>query len=126
MSDRIHRPERIRRRIWEAFGRTCQMCQQETDERGFDLDHHIPLKIGGEDSEDNLRPLCRPCHRLKTRGDVATIAKARRQRAGHTGTKARSPRPMPGGRDSPLKITLSGAVVDRRTGEPVGRNDHGR
>lgn len=82
-----------RRIIWERYGKTCQMCRQLTDERGFDLDHHIPLEIGGDDSDDNLRPLCRPCHRLKTQSDVRDIAKAKRREADHVGATARKPWP---------------------------------
>lgn len=77
--------------IWRKYGGTCQMCQQPTDERGFDLDHHIPLEIGGDDTDDNLRPLCRPCHRLKTKGDVADIAKAKRRYAASVGALAKPP-----------------------------------
>jgi 5-methylcytosine-specific restriction endonuclease McrA len=78
----------VRRRVWERFNGRCQMCQQPTDERGFDLDHHIPLALGGEDEEANLRPLCRPCHRVKTGGeDVPRIAKAKRQEAAYRGFK---------------------------------------
>lgn len=83
---RRKRSDTARRAIWERFNRTCQMCFQPTDERGYDLDHHIPLEIGGDDSDDNLRPLCRPCHRLKTKGDATDIAKARRRQDRHTGT----------------------------------------
>ena len=86
-----------RRRVWTRFDGLCQMCRQPTDERGFDLDHAIPLALGGEDEEANLRPLCRPCHRLKTGGeDIPTIAKAKRQEAKHRGfaqAKGSIPRP---------------------------------
>ncbi len=79
--------------IWRKHGMTCQMCRMPTDERGFDLDHHIPLEIGGDDSDDNLRPLCRPCHRIKTGADRKDIAKAKRRDADHTGATARKPWP---------------------------------
>ncbi len=65
----------------EAFGGKCAMCQCQIDgTSGLEWDHVIPLKIGGEDTLDNLQPLCVRDHRLKTRGDVAQIAKATRQR----------------------------------------------
>ncbi len=92
---RRHRSDRARRAIWERFNKTCQMCFQPTDERGYDLDHHIPLAIGGDDSDDNLRPLCRPCHRIKTRGDKGDISKAVRREDRHTGTHQRKPWPKP-------------------------------
>lgn len=78
----------VRRRVWERFNGLCQMCRQPTDERGFDLDHHIPLALGGDDEEANLRPLCRPCHRIKSGSeDVPRIAKAKRQEAAYRGFK---------------------------------------
>lgn len=84
----------VRMAIRERFGAECQMCRMPLGVRGFDLDHAIPLAMGGEDVEDNLRPLCLPCHRLKTRGDVGAIAKARRREASHVGAKAPSARPI--------------------------------
>jgi 5-methylcytosine-specific restriction endonuclease McrA len=90
---RRKRSTTVRNAIWQRFNKTCQMCFQLTDERGFELDHHIPLEIGGDDSDDNLRPLCRPCHRLKTKGDRTDIAKAHRREANHTGARARQPWP---------------------------------
>lgn len=103
----------VRMRVLARFGGLCQMCKRPTDERGFDLDHQVPLAIGGEDIEDNLRPLCRACHRLKTRGDVGDIAKAKRREAKHLGGKAPSRSPLPGGRGSPYRKKLDGTVVRR-------------
>lgn len=110
MSERKHRSAKVRDRIWRRFDKTCQLCFRPTDERGFDLDHHIPLAIGGEDTEDNLRPLCIPCHRLKTRGDQGTIAKTRRQANGHVGAKAPSRHPIPGSRNTPYRKRMNGSV----------------
>lgn len=104
---RRHRSDKARRIIWERFGKTCQMCFRPTDERGFDLDHHIPLEIGGDDTDDNLRPLCRPCHRLKTKGDATDIAKARRRENDHYGVTARKPWPKRPKRPSPPQRTAS-------------------
>ncbi|MEE1823327.1 HNH endonuclease signature motif containing protein [Streptomyces sp. BE20] len=33
------------------------------------MDHRQPLALGGEDTDGNVQPLCRPCHRLKTGAD---------------------------------------------------------
>lgn len=77
---------KTRMSILERFNRRCQMCQCEIGHGiGFDLDHRIPLAIGGADEIENLVPLCTPCHRLKTKGDVRDIAKARRREAKHIG-----------------------------------------
>lgn len=102
-----------RTRIWERFNRTCQMCFQPTGMRDVDFDHHIPLEIGGDDTEANLRPLCRPCHRLKTNGDLTDIARAKRRHARHHGLKAPSPRPIPGSRASGLRKRMDGTVERR-------------
>lgn len=102
-----------RTRIWERFKRTCQMCFQPTAFNGVDFDHHIPLEIGGDDSEANLRPLCRPCHKLKTKGDVQEIARAKRREASHRGLRAPSRRPLPGSKASPWKQKLTGEWVRR-------------
>lgn len=102
-----------RTRIWERFNRTCQMCFQPTGVKGFDLDHNIPLEIGGDDTEDNLRPLCRPCHKLKTKGDISDIRRAQRREAGHNGAKAPPRRPLPGSKASGWKQKLSGGWVRR-------------
>jgi 5-methylcytosine-specific restriction endonuclease McrA len=117
---RRHWSTTVRERVLERFGGICQMCKRSTDERGFDLDHHIPLAIGGEDVEDNLRPLCVPCHRLKTRGDVGDIAKAKRRHAAHIGARAPSRHPMPGGRASPWRKRMDGSVVRRDVWRPNG------
>jgi 5-methylcytosine-specific restriction endonuclease McrA len=110
---RRHWSTAVRKRVWKRFNECCQMCFRQTDERGFDLDHAIPLAIGGGDIEDNLRPLCTPCHRLKTKGDVAAISKAKRREAAFIGAKAPSRNPLPGGRRSALKRKMNGQVVLR-------------
>lgn len=46
---------------------------------GFHVDHDIPLALGGSDALTNWQLLCVPCHRAKTKLDVAQIAKAKRQ-----------------------------------------------
>jgi 5-methylcytosine-specific restriction enzyme A len=110
---RRHWPISARLRIHERFHGICQMCRQPIDVKGFDLDHHVPLAIGGEDVEENMRPLCRPCHRLKSKGDATAICRTKRLAAKHAGAKAPSRTPMPGGRNSPWKRKLDGTVVRR-------------
>lgn len=53
----------IRNRILERDGHRCQIrgpgCLQWADQ----VDHILPIKLGGEWwSEDNLRAACRPCN----------------------------------------------------------------
>ncbi|MEU4955466.1 HNH endonuclease [Streptomyces lavendulae] len=35
----------------------------------IDVDHMVPLALGGEDVASNVQPLCKACHKVKTRED---------------------------------------------------------
>ena len=79
----------------------------------WDIDHVIPLALGGRDQADNLQVLCAACHGGKThRIDVPAIAKTNRVRARHLGART-TRRPLPGGRRSRWKKTIDGRVVER-------------
>lgn len=76
------------RELLQKFNEKCRMCQCDIDgASGLEWDHRIPLAIGGDDALDNLEPLCIRCHRTKTKGDQATIAKTRRQRDRNQGIR---------------------------------------
>jgi 5-methylcytosine-specific restriction endonuclease McrA len=46
----------------------CRDCSADGIERVADeIDHILPLADGGTNSPDNLRSLCRDCHRIRTR-----------------------------------------------------------
>ena len=81
--------------------------------KGWDIDHIIPLALGGSDTTDNMQILCRPCHGTKTtKRDVPVIAKVERIRAKHLGA-ARSRRAMAGGKNSNFKRTFDGQTLRR-------------
>ena len=102
------------------FGGKCRMCGCTIDATtGLEWDHRIPLAIGGDDTLDNLEPLCIRDHRLKTKGDVKRIAKTTRQRQRNLGI--RKPSTFAASRDSRFKKKINGDVIDRRTGEVVRR-----
>jgi 5-methylcytosine-specific restriction endonuclease McrA len=71
---------------------------------GLEVDHIVPLALGGRDRDANLETLCVVHHVQKTRQDARLIAKARRAGAKHRGefppskAKIRS-RPFPPTRD---------------------------
>lgn len=44
------------------------------------IDHILPLELGGDDDIANYQALCIPCHKAKTREDVRRIRKAARLR----------------------------------------------
>lgn len=66
-SDGYAIPDRIREQVVLRF-RTCTFPHCTRPARGCDLDHAIPFDAGGSTSTDNLHPLCRRHHRLKTFG----------------------------------------------------------
>lgn len=46
--------------------RCCHYCAQPNDgTHVFNLDHHVPLALGGMHALDNLVPCCEPCNRAK-------------------------------------------------------------
>lgn len=96
-----------------AMGR-CQSCGWPLRPGvAWEVDHVIPLALGGRDEMANLQVLCVPCHSGKTRRrDVPAIAKSARARARHVGA-VRSRRPMPCGRRSLWKRTIDGRVIPR-------------
>lgn len=65
-------PPRVKVRLFEGAKGICGVCTLEI--RGTLLpayDHIIALANGGEHRESNLQLLCEPCHKVKTKIDVA-------------------------------------------------------
>ena len=97
----------------QAKGRCASCTLPIAPGKGWDIDHIIPLALGGSDTPDNLQILCRICHSTKTaKHDVPAIAKTERIRARHLGAKV-ARRPMPFGRASPFKKTIYGIILKR-------------
>lgn len=95
----------------------CDICGGIIDgvREPWDLDHRIPLALGGEDEPDNLRPVHAKCHRgagSKTSVDVARIAKAKRVERKHMGA-AKPRQPVGGWAARQYKRRLDGTVVRR-------------
>lgn len=57
---------------------TCAICGALVRGDELEVDHKVPLALGGSHAEKNLQPLCRPCHLTKTAKDRADIAAAHR------------------------------------------------
>jgi 5-methylcytosine-specific restriction endonuclease McrA len=53
----------------------------------WELEHVIPLAMGGDDAPENWRPAHKKCHADKTRDDLCRIAKAKRIEISHHGAK---------------------------------------
>ena len=74
------RPSRwLRRRIIEAQSSKCLACGAPIGIECVDMDHIVPLALGGLNHTDNWAALCRACHKGKTAKDLRQIAKAKRQ-----------------------------------------------
>ena len=63
----------------------CEECHALA--KRFQIDHVNPDGLTGEPTLENARLLCEPCHREKTKQDVADIAKAKRREAAHLGVR---------------------------------------
>lgn len=60
---------KLRKRVRAEGWATCAACGFEFLPSAVDIDHIIPLALGGEDIPPNVQVLCRPCHKAKTRRD---------------------------------------------------------
>jgi 5-methylcytosine-specific restriction protein A len=86
-------PARVRVRTFDKHGGKCAVCTLPI--RGGLLpayDHIIALVNGGSHRESNLQLLCVPCHKVKTRADVAEKSNTYRKRLKGQGQK--KPRTM--------------------------------
>lgn len=61
--------ERLRRLVDRAGSARCGLCGRDFPAALVDVDHRQPLALGGEDTDGNVWPLCRECHRGKTARD---------------------------------------------------------
>lgn len=75
-----------RARIIARDGGQCRYPEC-SETKGLEIDHVIPLAIGGKDDDANLETLCAAHHLSKTKLDVKLIAKAKRLNLAHTGQK---------------------------------------
>jgi len=99
----------------------CVMAQ------ALEIDHIIPLELGGADDDTNLQALCHTHHKLKTKQDIKRIAKARRLRKKENPSD-QTPRKrqiQSKGFDKTRTRSFSGKVVPRtsRSVRPDTRSD---
>lgn len=107
-------PPRVKLRIIDRQGGRCGACVRKLGMSGeaIEFDHVLALVLGGAHREANLQALCMFCHREKTTQDVAQKAKNTSVRAKHLGVRE-TKQPLPGGRRTPWKRKINGAVVRR-------------
>jgi 5-methylcytosine-specific restriction endonuclease McrA len=51
--------------IYERDGGKCRSCGEDVPAASFELDHIVPLVLGGPHVWSNLQVLCMPCNRRK-------------------------------------------------------------
>lgn len=78
-------PSRVKVRIYDRFEGRCVVCTQTPT--AFEIDHIVPLILGGEHREGNMQLICKPCHKAKSKLDVKLKAKVARVRKRHLGIK---------------------------------------
>lgn len=125
MSQQAPRKKLTRNQRAELFlehGGVCYLCglriQAERGEK-WEVEHVHCREISGRDDWDNLRPAHVSCHKVKSKADKADIAKSNKVRNSNLGIpRTRKGKPLPGCKDSPIKMTFNGPVW-RATGEPV-------
>jgi 5-methylcytosine-specific restriction protein A len=89
---------RLRLAVLERDGWRCYRCGG----RATEVDHIVPVHLGGSDEPENLAATCRRCHASKT-GREAQAARPQRRR---------EPEPHPGLRVG--EDPLSRRFLDRR------------
>jgi 5-methylcytosine-specific restriction endonuclease McrA len=104
---------KTRTSLFMKRGGICHLCNGKVGVgEAWELEHGIPLAMGGDDDEGNWFVAHVKCHAAKTKDDVANIAKAKRREARHIGSLV-SRNPLPGGRRSKFKRKMDGTVVLR-------------
>lgn len=86
------RTERVR--LFDLHGGRCHICSGKVQVgEAWDLEHIVPWELTRDDSDDNVKPAHKHCHKAKTADDVAAIRKADRVRAKFIGAwpKSRTP-----------------------------------
>ena len=56
---------RTKKEVAAGAGWTCQSCSRMVSEN-YEVDHRVPLCLGGTNERGNLQLLCPECHRTKT------------------------------------------------------------
>lgn len=114
-TDTTPAPARVKARIIMAQDGICACgCGVKLGAAGeaIEFDHETALILGGENREANLRALRRPCHKSKTREDVAQKSNEARKRAKNYGLhKPKST--IQGSKGTRWKKKIDGTVVPR-------------
>ena len=113
---RLTYPEKIKSLRYYAH-LVCMECHKVIDWKDpIEFDHYKPVALGGDNSPENVRPIHKWCHDLKTNGkphtsvgsDKQKIAKTKRLMSGPKEPKGNIPNR---GFDKRFKRKFNGEVV---------------
>lgn len=77
-----------RLKVFEDAGGACHICGLKVCVgEPWDVEHVIPLALGGEDTAANMRPAHKLCHSVKTVADASSWSKAKRVKAKSLGIR---------------------------------------
>ena len=78
-----------RARLFKLFAGKCYLCDGAIDgtKEAWEIEHVIPIAMGGDDEDSNLQLAHAKCHKSKTATDIPQIARAKRREAKHTGAR---------------------------------------
>lgn len=96
-----------------AFNGKCARCGEKIEGPGWVANHIAPLAMGGADELGNLEPLHKTCDGEITPGDLRRIAKAKRQKARHEGTRRPRKQIQSRGFSKTLRKRFDGTVEPR-------------
>lgn len=99
----------------KVLAATNHVCARPgCQDRATDVDHILPLWLGGSNREKNLEPLCAAHHSAKTKAEATLRAKAKRNEARMNGTRMER-KPIPSrGFDRSLSKGFDGVVRPRK------------
>lgn len=100
--------------LFLAHDGRCHLCSGKIKpgER-WEVEHPIPIALGGANDETNMAPAHVKCHAGKSATDAGDIARAKRREIRHIGARM-TRRPMDGSRASKWKRKMDGTVEARR------------
>lgn len=108
-------PPRVRLRIAERQGDQCALCTRAFSPKlPIQIDHKVPLILGGLNRESNLQAVCPYCHKAKSASEMKVKSKIAKARQDRLGIKSKPKgRPMPGTKASGWKKRMDGSVERR-------------
>lgn len=105
--------KKVKLAAWERCGGICECgCGQKIISGAVEYDHIIEDALGGEPVLENCMVMRKRCHDGKTGKRRPALDKTRRVVEKAAGAR-KSKNPMPCGRNSQFKKTMSGKVVPR-------------